>query len=333
MLRARISVLVVIALCLVGCSERRQAAMSAPPERPDTNRPDANGPAPTETPKEKPPTKRDDPRTQLAEPKPGDKPVDLGDPNKPRQQVVVDPKKPQAPVVQGIKQEQVFKIEGAGKEGWSRSTLSAQDLGRKIDDALINLKATYIRLSLYCQDAEKRGLNTGDASINDKDNYKILYQVPTDPTRSRIVISQAGRRKQLIGDQWNDAQPPTVEPAALRKRWAMNFPYELFGPLYGNAHTFATLLPALTSSSDGFHAVVEQKTIMFRQQPATFYRVLAEQPSTKTRYEMRFDGRRFVPVTIRINSVDASGKDLLVQWNGDWRFDRNFSAETFRLPQ
>jgi len=227
----------------------------------------------------------------------------------------------------------VFRIPGAGTEGWQRSRLSALDLGTKLDRAGKELKSAYGEATFWVQNQEMQGHNTAKIRVVDGADYEIEYQMPADPVVTEIVVAGHGKRMMLPNKgAWKLVSAVVPPRNRLLAEWESSFPRAMFGNLSGEA-VWSPVLQDLLAGKGGYRAVLEEKSMTVNGRSVLFYRVLAERPGAKSsRIEMRFDGTRFVPLTIKVNRTPAGKKPELVQWNARWAFGQPLPKRQYTTP-
>lgn len=215
----------------------------------------------------------------------------------------------------------VFRIPGAGTEGWVKSDRSATDLGERLDRASRNLKGAFGDVTFWVRNQQIQGNNTATVRVVDATDYEIEYQLPSNPVVTEILVAGKGQRMRLAAKGgWKPVKTVVPARSQVLARWETEFPAMMFANLGGEA-VWAPVLEDLLAGKNGFRSVLEEKTMTVNGRAVPFYRVLAERPGPNAaRLEMRFDGARFVPLTIKLNRTPVGKKPELVQWNARWAF-------------
>lgn len=230
----------------------------------------------------------------------------------------------------GVVQEKPFVIKGVGQEGWMKTAITPAELGRKVDAAMSKLQGVHAEASLLVQGKALEGRNSGLIDVADPDNYKIEYQMPDDPTKLAILQSEGGERAYFEGGKWKRESAKASQP--LISRWPKTFTREIFAGLTHGESVWAPLLSALSQGAGGYAMALEQKVMPVGRNQKLFYRVLAQKADKSIQMELRFDGDRFVPLTIKVkNSTGVKFSD--VQWQARWSFNNRLDASKFKLPE
>lgn len=232
----------------------------------------------------------------------------------------------------GHKQEKPFAVPGAGTDGWKGSQLTALDLGNRMDVALLGLKGAYSEATTFLRDHEMEGKTPTKLSIQDDENYKIEYPNPSHPTEAYILIGNKGARARMVESKWQSDDFIAGNPGAI-KDWLENPVGQIFNGFAQQKPLWAKLLSEFVGRGEGFSTVIEQKEMSVNGKPRMFYRLLAERkgnlPAT---VEVRIDGLRQLPVTIRVNRKIDAKKESFLQWNAGWTFEKPIDPGTFAIP-
>lgn len=238
----------------------------------------------------------------------------------------------------GVAQQPTYKISGAGEDGWSKAELSASELGAKLDEAIATLKDATADASISIENEELKGQLQLNIDVANPETYKIEYVLVTRPEETQVAVANGKKRSRLESSVWSAPKPvasagEAIDGRKLLSTWADQFPSHAMRSLTDRQPTWRPLLEALERGELGFRMVVETKTMPVGGQPRPFFRVLAERPGTEQlRFEMRFDGTRFVPLTLRANRDRGPGASSKAQWTAGWKFGQKVDTREFEVP-
>lgn len=250
------------------------------------------------------------------------------------------PRSPSAPRVNrdGVPQQPTFKISGAGEDGWSKSELSAAELGAKLDKAIAALKDASADANITVENEELQGQLRLNIDVANPETYKVEYVLVSNPQETHFAVANGKKRSRFEKSVWAAPKPAASQGEAVDGRkllstWADRFPNDALRSLTDRQPTWGPLLQALERGELGFKMIVETKTMPVAGQPRPFYRVLAERPGAEPlRFEMRFDGTRFVPLTLRSNRERPGGRPDKAQWTAGWKFGQKVDPSKFEVP-
>jgi hypothetical protein len=238
----------------------------------------------------------------------------------------------------GVPQQRAFEIDGAGQDGWRPARLTPQQLGERIDRALLSLRGAEADARMDVENERLRGRMNLEIRVASPEAFRVEYVLVSDPTVTHFTVADGNKRARFERGAWSAAAaadaPGTGAPAdATIATWGDRFAGDALRTLTERRPTWAPMLSALGRGERGFRTVIETKTMPVAGQPRPFYRVLAERPGPeKVRYEMRFDGTRFVPLTMRVHRERANQPPIRAQWSAGWRFGRTVDQSLFDVP-
>ncbi|MCE9558755.1 MAG: hypothetical protein K8R88_07365 [Armatimonadetes bacterium] len=231
----------------------------------------------------------------------------------------------------GIPQETLYEVPGQGTDGWAKSTMTGEQLGVKLDEGMKTLSGVYGEAIAATRDSEMQGSTKSEIWIQDASHYKVEFNIPEKPTEANFMMGAGQARGTFINGTWKSDDLPDA-PAALDDRIS-HLGSLAFFPLVDQKPMWSVLLKQLTAGEQGFRAIVEEKLIPVGTEERIFYRVLAERKGEKpATAEIRVDGKRFLPVTVRLNRALGSKKNQFMQWNAQWSFTRPIDPGTFKVP-
>jgi hypothetical protein len=92
-----------------------------------------------------------------------------------------------------------------------------------------------------------------------------------------------------------------------------------------------------SKGANGYKATIEQRTMKYQGRDVLSYRIHAQRTAAAAKkygasaVEVVIDGRRFLPVTIRVVRTDTKGKSWLAQWQAAYRFNQTIRPDEMQL--
>lgn len=320
--------LVLSGLILAGCNNGNQAAKNvAPQPEPDKNMaasPDENSSnvSGTEPGKESAPT---------AKPNPDTKTADRGTlDSKPLPVTIKVP-----PVVIRTDDKTWSKTNGAPKSG---KPATAAELAKKMDASLASLKNAWVTAKIS-YDIPSVGKLTGhaDIKIEDKDTFLIDYYIPSTQGGMNRMVSQDGKTAYMRAGEWVSKKPPVkVEKVATDdsvKAWEESFSEQMFAGFMTGQDAWAPIVDGWQKGKGGYKLTMEEKTLKEKGQDRTYYRLLATRKGQgEATVEVQVDGKKFVPLTVRVLRTNKDGSKESLYWNSAWRSGGSFKKSDFKVP-
>lgn len=212
--------------------------------------------------------------------------------------------------------------------GWTKSKLTATELGSKVDSAISALKGVYGESVLYVKNKELEGSNKTSFKIKDNSTYVIQYLLPTQPTVLNRLIADGKKRVVCEVGKWTNQ---TASPTGLAD-WDTQFTKRLFAPLTSRTQEWTSVFKELASPKSGYSTTVEEKTMLAQGRTFNYVRIVAKKGESST-IEVNIDAHRFVPLTVRMTTKDKSGFETQVQWQAKWSFNNTFDPSSFKIAQ
>lgn len=253
----------------------------------------------------------------------------------------VDPKavKPIAP------SRKLYDIPPTGTQNWTASKLSGKELASKIGSAMRSMKGTYGRTISTIKTPTGTGQVTSEIKVQDNKVYSIQFMVIGVMPETGEVRAD-GKRRAFTGPNgaFKDRLPITVpSPEAklssnqIASNWPKRFPRLAFLGLTDAKDPWVPVISDLLSGKSGFKTEVSERVSDFRGRKLRNYRIVAKRSPAAAKtlgpceIEMVFDGVRFLPVTMRVNTKYPKEGEFKVQWQSGWNFNQKFKPEDFRL--
>lgn len=313
MMRFRLFVVLAIGgLALAGCQKSKESA-SGPYTPPDTtfsgggDSPKSSGPSASKEPSSTPKGSRPDLAPEHESPK---------------------EKLPEPPKI-------AVEIAPPETKGWMKSDLSFSELGEKVGQTMRSLKGAYGEATLMADNGEMSGSVTSIIKIRSDKEFAIEYNLPFQPARINRMLGNASKGKAMLENgEWK--RIPDRLPDDLVETWPMTFTKQIFTGLVAGQDSWKPYFEALAAGKGGFKANVEMRTILPAEGglPQKYYRIIATRTSPKPEeIEARFDAVHFLPLAIRVKSVQKNGKKVEAQWQARWTWTKPLEDSDFAMPK
>lgn len=233
---------------------------------------------------------------------------------------------------QQAKETPVHQVPAPNSGGWQRGSLSASALGSQMDQAIAKLRGTTAEGRMDVRTKEMRGYVVLRTVLKDPKHYHIEFMDPSTPTKGNYIVRNEGRIGFMSHDKWIAADFP-AQPTSFLDQLHMTSGFG-FRPFTGSPY-WKGLLERLAKGEGKFKASLETKPMVLPNgEKRAFYRVIAERkgalPAT---VEIRVDGKRWLPVTVRVNEQVSPKEERFTQWSIAWSFDRPIAEKAFDLPE
>jgi hypothetical protein len=200
--------------------------------------------------------------------------------------------------------------------------LATSTLVARVDTAIAGMKGVGAETDLFVELPSGNGRNRDTLRIADKSRYAVPITIATDDMRRITLVSDGARKVEVANGQIGRPRPVQ----ALLPRWLDEFPRYVFAPLTDGVNTWTQLSRELAQA--GYDVRTERRDMPVRGQNRAFYRLLASKGETSI--EIRIDGERMLPVTIRVvRGPDSRNKQL---WTARYSFGHQFAATEFVPP-
>lgn len=226
------------------------------------------------------------------------------------------------------------KIDPPQADQWRPAEPEWQKFAAEADAAFAGLKSTYAQTELAIKNSEMTGYVTSEINIQDSGNYHLQYFTPAKPTIPDVMLSHNNREYVLEGKAPKvNEQSLTASDAELVKQFPAQFPKDVWLGYARGEKTWSRVLSALFSGKNGYKATFERKEMAVGSESRPFYRVVATNVTDPSdQWELRFDGQRKLPLTIKIVHKDAKGQPSEIQWNARWSFSKPIDTSLFIVP-
>lgn len=223
------------------------------------------------------------------------------------------------------------KISPAATDGWSKTDVSPRKLAETLDTSLSDIKSATGRFRLVLDKGkEGAGHDQGEIVIADSTRYSIDWFRSHKLGTILRVRANGTYRRELTEKGWGPierlSEQKSRDGLPLVKIWKDACSKLMFRPVIDRKPIWSPLITEF--QAQGYSVRTEIKTMEVNGKPRPFYRFVVFKSDPKaTRYEMRFDGIRMVPLTIKI---EEPGKEL-VQWSGEWSFSQPIDPNAFNI--
>jgi hypothetical protein len=239
-----------------------------------------------------------------------------------------------------------FAVTPTGSGNWKKSAIAPSALAARVDKAFREMSKTEAEAVATIMTPTENGQVRNAIKVQDYKTFSIqTLRLEKEP--GIFEIRADGSKKSFTGRNGTfepakpiGSQSPETKLTGRQmvEQWPRAFPRLAFLSLTEGKDSWGPYLKELASGRSGFTAEISERTIPFRGQMWTNYRVIAKRTKEAAKklgpceVEIVLDGRRNLPVTIRSNFTDPNGGSWKVLWQTGWNFDQSFDAKDFRLP-
>lgn len=220
-------------------------------------------------------------------------------------------------------------------KGWMKSDLTFAELGEKVGQTMRSLKGAYGEATLLADNGEMSGNVTSLIKIRSDKEFAIEYNLPYQPARiNRLLGNPSDGKAMLENGEWK--RIPDRLGDDLVENWPLTFTKQIFAGLVTGHDSWKPYFEALAAGKGGFKANVEMRTILPGEGglPQKYYRVVASRTSPKSEeIEARFDAVHFLPLAIRVKTVQKNGKKVEAQWQARWTWTKPLEDSDFAIPK
>jgi len=239
----------------------------------------------------------------------------------------------------------LYEIPPTGTQNWTASKLSGKELASKIGSAMSSLRATYGKTISTIKTPIGTGQVTSEIKIQDNKTYSIQFPVVGTMPETGEIRSD-GKRRAFTGPNgaFKDRFPINVpSPEAklgtsqISSSWPKRFPRLAFLGLTDAKDPWLPVISDLVSGKSGFKTEVSERISDFRGRKLRNYRIVAKRTAAAAKtlgpceIEMVFDGVRYLPVTMRVNTKFPKEGEFKIQWQSGWNFNQKFKPEDFKI--
>lgn len=240
---------------------------------------------------------------------------------------------PTAPTPAPEKQMEIVK---PGTNGWKpapQEKSELQQFAERADKTVATVAGAEVEAQLMVESAALSGSIGSKLHLRDLTKYSMEYQMPSSPSDNLTIKGNGGKHIQLRNGKWIEDSTKNPAPTAMLTAWPKEFTGFIAEALARRQPIWQPLLNEVSKPDSAYKASLEYQTLPVGTQQVKFARVLITNKKDPERvWEMRFEARQALPVTMKIVDKDAAGKPFKVQWNLQWYFDRKLDEALFELP-
>ena len=242
---------------------------------------------------------------------------------------------PEKPVIPEAK-----PVQKPGQNGWSQSKLTMADVGKRIGRSLTSLTATECRAVVLIKTPTGMGTIYLSYLIDSPNLYRMEYLEPDSEPRRVVILSEGKSKRELTAKKLSSPVAlvtPMTSPAILSdpNRFAREFSRSLVAGVVDRTNAWGQLVANLSKSNSGFTASIEERHPIVEGKQTVNYRIWAKRAPGAVKklgaaeFEIVLDPKRWLPVTIRTESVDLKGKKWSYDWTAGWRFNQKIDKKYF----
>ncbi|MBL8048490.1 MAG: hypothetical protein JNJ45_07400 [Chthonomonas sp.] len=228
---------------------------------------------------------------------------------------------------QGVESRGKFEIIKPGQPGWKQTPLTIAQIGAKVDTAMMGLKGAFAEGRFDIKTKEMSGYQSIKSIFQDANHYRFEFVDPTAPSAGNYIIRNGTRLGFMQRNSWVGEKFPTLPAETLKILHLV----PAFGiqPFITRKPFWAPFLARL--QKEGFKITQETKSLPLpNKEQRDFHRILASKADVTA--EFVIDGKRFVPVTVRVNQKISAKESVFSQWSPGWSWNRPIPKESFDLP-
>ncbi len=217
-----------------------------------------------------------------------------------------------------------------GTDGWSASTLTLADFAKRVDDAIGQLTDVAGGFEVELRNGELEGSQNGAIWISDPSIYRVDYVDIAAPTTLRRTTADGKSKKVLAAKGWGQPVAANKVGAPVDGKIVTELPRLfsriVFESLTERRPTWGPLVTQL--EKQGYEVTLESKNIPTGGVNRPYLRLVASrQGKGVNNFEVRLDGIRFVPLTIRMNGIDEKGRPITANWRAAWQFNQKVKEQ------
>lgn len=217
-----------------------------------------------------------------------------------------------------------------GTDGWSASTLTLADFAKRVDTAIGQLTDVAGGFEVELRNGELEGTQNGTFLVSDASIYRVDYVDIAAPTTLRRITANGKSKKILAAKGWGQPVAATTVGAPVDARIVAELPRMfsriVFESLTERRATWGPMISQL--EKQGYQVTLESKNIPTGGVNRPYLRLVASRKGKGANdFEVRLDGIRFVPLTIRMNGTDEKGRPITATWRGAWEFNQKVKEQ------
>lgn len=239
----------------------------------------------------------------------------------------------------------IFEVPKTGKGGWTITTVNGKDLAQRVGKAMATLKGTTARTLTTLTTPYGNGQIQTDIKIQDGETYSIQFPVLNKmPEQAETLADGTNKAYRNTSGRIDTKKPvhakgPDAEipPSQIARVWPREFPRLAYRGIVEGKDVWVPLINELNSPRSGFKTEISERTMDYKGQATRSYRLIATRTPAASKklgpceVEMVFDGRHYLPVTIRVNETVPKEGEFKIYWITHWLFKREFPNEDFKL--
>lgn len=209
-------------------------------------------------------------------------------------------------------------------DGWKPVSFSQSEFTSRLDKAMTDLRDVAGSYEIELRNLELEGTQQGTFVIHDSTLYAIEGLTIDKPTAPRRFQADGEKKSALGPTGWGKEIPVTAlqaPPNVTANQLVNEFPLLVFSGVFNRRPLWDKLVTNL--ENEGYTLHLETKDIAMQGRPRPFYRLVAKKEgSGLNTFEMRIDGIRWVPLTIRVLATGSGGKPITAEWRAQWSFNQ-----------
>lgn len=237
----------------------------------------------------------------------------------------------------GAQGKKPVEIAATGTQNWRPTKMTFAEIAQKVSSATSSLKSTTAELNVFVRTPEGQGMFfTPSVVIKVKDNlhYRVDYVAVQRIPFSATLVND-GVKRGIRADNKVEWKAATYRlPAAKLKGEALVGLFEIdfsrlaFQGLTEGVDAWRDIIKGWASGANGYKAAIEERKVKYQGHDFLSYRIRAQRVGALAKkfgastVEVVIDGKRFLPVTIRVVRTDTQGKSWLAQWQAMYRFNQ-----------
>ncbi len=224
-----------------------------------------------------------------------------------------------------------------GATGWTKATIKPTELASKIASGISGVKGAYGEASIIFQNAGGNGSMVANIWIKDNKVYRIdLPDITGSPSVGNV--NSDGKLKHAAFKGHSSKPVPASTKSWMSQggdeaKWIQQFPSMIFRGIFDSNDPWGGFVKIFGDPKNGYELQAQQRDMPWKGKTIRNYRFLVTRTAASAKkkgpleMEFVFDGQRFLPVTVRLDSADGDGKLLRANWSGKWSFNRKFGVK------
>jgi hypothetical protein len=237
----------------------------------------------------------------------------------------------------------------AGSQGWKPARRSAVELARAVDDNIANRKNYSWDFMLSTSQPEGISRTVGKGYVvNDRKfryDYAAFGDLRNEFVSKNSVVADGSQISVFTRQGYSTPVSVGSLDRAKVKNILIDFPSrfsELFFAGIGTkSRPMTDFLTAVSKPGSGYKVVVEDKSVMLRDEPMNTQRILVTRPmnaAKKTKgleMEIVFQADKLVPLSALVTQESPDGQQQKQSWGSLWHLQPNqkFDPKLFVIPE